>query len=270
MRRYQPLLLDRTRVRIPGLEVLRFAVHRHLSEHASLEPHHHPWSQAIVYLAGAGTQLIGSRSVEIHPGSIVAVPPWQWHGFRRHANRPPLSVLIDFRLRGVRRLPPVVAMLTRAELAQLQQAVTQLQHLQLHAPDALKTEGSVYVLQALIAVLRAAGWIARVPPVVATPRRSILSPRLVDALAAPTLAEAISHSGYHRDHLNRLMKAETGLTLGQYRDQQRLVRAEKLLREGLRVGQVAERVGLPDAGYFARWFRRQTGRTPTGWLRETR
>lgn len=265
MLRYEPLLLDRARVRVPGLEVLRFSVHRHLPEHNSLDPHHHPWSQAIVYLAGSGTQSVGATKATIQPGSVVVLPPWQAHGFRRRQNRPPLSVLIDFRLQGVRRLRPVVATLTRAELAQLQQAVTQLQHLQRAAPDALKTEGSIHVLQVLITVLRSAGWMPRVPAETRT--RSLLSPGLVDALNAPTLAEAIRRSGYHRDHLNRLMKAETGLTLGQYRSQRRLATAEKLLREGLRVGQVAERVGLPDAGYFARWFRRQTGQSPSDWSR---
>jgi AraC family L-rhamnose operon transcriptional activator RhaR len=265
MRRFHPVLIDRAHVRVPGLHVLRFAVHRHLAEHATVERHRHAWSQAIVYLAGSGRQLIGASATPIQAGSVVVVPAQQLHGFRRHANRPPLSVLIDFRLKGVRHRRPVVATLTGAELTQVQQAVRQLQQLQRDAGEALKWEGAVPVLQVLLTVLRAAGWAERLP--LPAPSGPSISRRLVDALNAPTLAEAIRQSGYHRDHLNRLMKAETGLTLGQFRTQQRLGTAQKLLRQGYRVGRVAEAVGLPDAGYFARWFRRQTGQTPSAWRR---
>jgi AraC family L-rhamnose operon transcriptional activator RhaR len=77
----------------------------------------------------------------------------------------------------------------------------------------------------------------------------------------------VQRSGYQRDHLNRLVKRETGLTLGQLRMQRRLARAKELLAQGIRVADVAEAVGVLDQNYFARWFRRQTGQPPSRWSR---
>ncbi|HWA85899.1 MAG TPA: helix-turn-helix transcriptional regulator, partial [Opitutus sp.] len=81
-----------------------------------------------------------------------------------------------------------------------------------------------------------------------------------------TLQHVVQRSGYQRDHLNRLVKKETGLTLGQFRAQRRLSRAKELLARGVKVGDVAGEIGLPDQSYFARWFRRQTGQSPSHWL----
>jgi AraC family L-rhamnose operon transcriptional activator RhaR len=77
----------------------------------------------------------------------------------------------------------------------------------------------------------------------------------------------VKQSGYHRDHLNRLVKKETGLTLGQFRMQLRLEKAKDLLSSGVQVGNVATMVGFLDQSYFARWFRRQTGQPPSRWSR---
>ena len=79
------------------------------------------------------------------------------------------------------------------------------------------------------------------------------------------LAESIRRSGYQRDHLNRLVKKETGLTLGQYRAQLRLAKAKELLDGGAKIAPTGAAIGLADQGYFARWFRRQTGQTPSAW-----
>jgi AraC family L-rhamnose operon transcriptional activator RhaR len=81
------------------------------------------------------------------------------------------------------------------------------------------------------------------------------------------LSEFIRKSGYQRDYLNRLVKKEVGLTLGQYRTQQRLLLAKRLLTQGVRVAEVSTAVGLLDQSYFARWFRKQTGQPPLVWNR---
>jgi AraC family transcriptional activator of pobA len=208
---------------------------------------------------------MGSTRARIEPGSLVLLPPRVPHAFTRRGRQAPLCLLVDFRLRGSRRRHATVCGLNRSEVAQLRAHVARLVRLQSGARNALRWEGAVPVLEVLLTLLRAAGWIERVT----APGRAA-SDRSVTALLSTvshttTLVESIRRSGYQRDHLNRLVKKETGLTLGQYRAQLRLTKAKELLESGLQVSQAGAAVGLPDQGYFARWFRRQTGQTPSGW-----
>ena len=83
--------------------------------------------------------------------------------------------------------------------------------------------------------------------------------------AETSLADLAKHTGYQQDYLNRLLKAECGLTLGQLRSRHRLETAQKLLANKMPVQQVGERIGILDNNYFARWFKQQTGVSPSHW-----
>jgi len=89
--------------------------------------------------------------------------------------------------------------------------------------------------------------------------------RLLERMNGPevTLEEIAKRAGYEVEQLNRKLKGECGLTLGQLRSRQRLQRAQVLIRQGYPMGAVAGRVGIPDNNYFSRWFRQQTGMTPS-------
>ncbi len=269
MLRFRSLLIDRVNLRMPGLQVLRLAVHRHLAEHASVELHRHTWCQAIVYLRGAGVQTIGETRARIEAGSLVVLPPGRPHAFERRRGRTPLCVLVDFRLRTGRKRAAVVRALNRSELAQLGQQVAILVRLQTGVGDALRLEGAPPVLQILLTILRAAGWIDRMGTAGGERRNPAIEHLLATLPETESLTAASRQSGYHRDHLNRLVKQETGLTLGQYRAQRRLVKAKELLGTAMQVAHVGSAVGFQDQSYFARWFRRQTGLTPTAWSRKS-
>ena len=73
--------------------------------------------------------------------------------------------------------------------------------------------------------------------------------------------------GYHRDHLSRKLKRETGLGLRAHRDRLRLELAEQALSASNSVATAAANAGFDDANYFARWFKRKTGMTPRSWDR---
>jgi len=47
----------------------------------------------------------------------------------------------------------------------------------------------------------------------------------------------------------------------------RLDVAERMLLQGISVGETGAACGMPDQNYFARWFRRANGLAPTRWLR---
>lgn len=265
MRHFRSLLIDQTDIRMPGLHVLAFAVHRHLPEHVSIEPHRHRWCQVILYLGGQGQQRFASGDVRVEPGTLVVMPPGVMHAFQRSTARTPLCLMIDFRLEGAKRNPTAVCTLNRSETSQVRQHLARLIKLQAGASGVLRWESAVVILQLLITLLRSANWLERVPAPEGGGGGSVLARLLSTVESATPLWKIVQRSGYHRDHLNRLVKKETGLTLGQYRTRQRLAKAKELLSQGIQVADVGEAVGMLDQSYFARWFRRQTGQMPSRW-----
>ena len=82
------------------------------------------------------------------------------------------------------------------------------------------------------------------------------------------IAEIAQRLGYQQDNLNRRLKSESGLTVGQYRSQKILKRAQHYLRAGHSVQETAQLTGFPDKNYFSRWFRLQAGITARAWCQE--
>jgi AraC family transcriptional activator of pobA len=267
MRPFRSLLFNEADIRMPGLHIRAFALHRHLQEHASIEPHRHRWSQAILYLGGRGRQVIGADEVQVEPGTLVVIPPAVYHAFRRGSGRPPLCLMIDFQLGRARTCPAAVVAVNRSETAQVRQHLAHLLRLQAGSSGVLRWESAAVVLQLLITLLRAANWLERAPVPGAAGGGLVMRRLLATVDSATPLRHVVQRSGYQRDHLNRLVKRETGLTLGQLRLQRRLARAKDLLAEGVQVARVGEAVGVLDPSYFARWFRRQTGQRPSRWRR---
>lgn len=73
--------------------------------------------------------------------------------------------------------------------------------------------------------------------------------------------------GYNRAYLSRIFKEETGLSPVTYLLKLRIDKSRQLLRERpeLSVEQVASSVGLTDALYFSRQFKRFCGQSPTAY-----
>lgn len=70
--------------------------------------------------------------------------------------------------------------------------------------------------------------------------------------------------GLSRRHVTRLFREKTGMTISQFHERERIVRARELLiATNLPVGEVAWRVGLESGSALARMMRRVAGITPT-------
>ena len=74
-----------------------------------------------------------------------------------------------------------------------------------------------------------------------------------------TLAEQLHMS---RSSFYRKIKALTDMTPTDYLKTARMNRAARLLKEGCRSSEVAERVGFTSSSYFAKCFRAQFGCLP--------
>lgn len=264
MRNYRPLLIENPGVRLPGIEVKRFRLHRHTSEPRLTSHAHSGFDQVIAYLAGRGRQRILDRFCEVAPGSVFFIPAKTAHAFEREKSQRPLCVVLDLRIDAAFRPADGEGRLAAGPLAQLKGRISELL-----APGR-STEGIARIKTGAIILDLAADFLAGLAgaKVVESARGRAITRRVKvllerDATASPE--EIAGILGWHRDHLNRLLKEECGLTLGRLRDGIRLRKAQRILHEGVPVQEAGMAVGILDNNYFARWFRKQTGMSPTRW-----
>jgi AraC-like DNA-binding protein len=91
---------------------------------------------------------------------------------------------------------------------------------------------------------------------------------LADLLAADPagrrdLTAAAAQAGASRRTLERLFRAETGLSIGRWRQRQRLIHALQLLAQGRSVTHVAHAVGYATPSAFTVMFHAELGTTPS-------
>jgi two-component system response regulator YesN len=71
------------------------------------------------------------------------------------------------------------------------------------------------------------------------------------------------------NYLCTLFKQQTGMTVNDYLTRRRITEAKGLLAaQGLKLYEVAERVGYQDQKYFSKLFRRMTGHSPSEYRKE--
>lgn len=75
-----------------------------------------------------------------------------------------------------------------------------------------------------------------------------------------TLAEILN---YNRGYLGKIFKNETGVHFNTYLDKVRIENGKKLLLQGLKVYQVAERIGFSNVDYFHSKFKKYVGMSPS-------
>lgn len=84
------------------------------------------------------------------------------------------------------------------------------------------------------------------------------------AEAGISIADIAAALGVSEGHLSHVFKNETGITVISYLTRYRIRMAGELLaRGGLKVYEVAHRVGYRDVAYFSSTFRKLTGRSPS-------
>ncbi len=265
MKGLRPLLLQKIDIRLPGMRLMRLRLHRHLPEVDLLETHSHSWSQLLCYLSGAGTLLIRDRKHAVSLGSVAWVPGRHRHGFQETRGRRPLCMALDIRISPQ---PPLrLATLNQSELAKIRRHLAELSRLQNPSAIESRLQAASLALAILDIQFRALGFLPRnvapAPAFIKKFRTFAAQPSLIHA----SIAELADLTGFQPDYLNRAFKRTTGLTLRQERDGIRLARAKSALAAGLPVGEAASSIGFDDTNYFARWFGRHTGTTPSAFRR---
>ena len=254
---WSPLLVQKTEIHALGFVLRKLQLNRHRD--AEVAPHSHPYSQLILFLSGEGIQTVNGKRHAAAAGDLFVLPPNTTHGFSIVGGSRPLCLVLDFET-DLERQRLRHRFLPRGELNDLHALLARVP-----AKGRLRLGDYASVLAVVSALLEPR---RQAPPTL--PRAPALDERVRALLAETTIAATASHLGYHRDHLTRRLKAETGLGLRAQRDRLRLEAAQGSLKGLATVSAAAQAAGFDDANYFSRWFKSQTGMTPSHWRRVTR
>jgi AraC-like DNA-binding protein len=261
-REFQPILLENLKIRWPGFTIRRVALNQHMPRVERLGEHVHRFAQMLLYLRGEGQQHLGDRTLPVGRGTVLVIPPGQAHRFEKTRAVRPICLAIDFETTG----PPgwrESAILPPGELARIEQQLVLL-HETRRRPDPLSIQSAALVVPLLASLAGAvSGSNPRSGGPVTSQVKSVATRHGFSGLSPGLVAASLKRS---LDHLNRRLRAESGVTVGGLLDELRLAEATRLLRgSDAEIGTVAAAVGMDDQNYFARWFRRLTGQTPSRW-----
>lgn len=252
---WSPILIQKIEIDALGFVLRKLQLNRHRD--TEVAPHAHSHAQLILYLTGEGWQLVRGRRHAARAGDLFSIPAGVPHGFVVRDQSRPVSLVLDYQLAGAARVRSNHRRLAPTTLDELNVLLARVPR---------KGRPTLSDYPAILAVVAR---LLEPPADQPAPAPVPLANRVRERLpAAASLAALARETGYHRDHLTRKLKRETGLGLRAHRDQLRLSAAQTALRETSSVADAATRAGFEDPNYFSRWFRRQTGRTPRAWRDE--
>ena len=243
-----------------------------------IAPHRHPdLHQIFLIRCGAAWVTVDGSARALALPALLSIPPWVVHGFRfdagteGHVLSLPQEALPEI-FGAASALAPVlsrwgaVAMTDAALPARLDALFEALIHEQA-ASDAARAP-LMRALAAQIACLAARALSGAAPP----PTRYQHHMRALEALMRENLPQRWLARDYARalsltpTHLNRITRAQTGLSAARFIEARQMQEARRLLAyTRLSVAEIGYALGFDDPTYFSRVFRRQSGETPTRW-----
>jgi AraC-like DNA-binding protein len=248
---WSPLLIQKIEIHALGFVLRKLQLNRHRD--AEVAPHGHDYAQLILYLTGEGVQTVNGRRRRARAGDLFVIPAGVPHGFSVAARSRPLCLVLDYELEGHGRVRAAHRTLSPATLNELHSLLSRVPR------KGRLTLGDYPAILAVIARLLGHSTAAESPA-------PTLFEKLREHVRSPHALGKISRDlGYHPDHLTRKLKRESGLGLRALRDRIRLEAAQAALQSEPTVAEAATRAGFDDPNYFARWFRQQTGQTPSAW-----
>lgn len=250
---WSPVLIQKIEIHALGFVLRKLQLNRHRD--AEVTSHQHDWAQLILYLSGEGVQTIGSRRRDARTGDLFVIPPGTPHGFALQGRSRPLCLVLDYELEGSGRVRAGHRRLAPARLNALHALLTRV-----------PTKGRLTLSDYSVILAVVAQLLDSSPADSELEKDPSTFERIRPLLREPTpLAKVARAAGYHPDHLTRKLKREGGLGLRALRHRLRLESAQAALRTAPSVADAAVQCGFDDPNYFARWFRQQTGVTPSAW-----
>ena len=284
------------------VRVLRVRWNQHARQADRTRPHRHPFHQVLYYSRGRGTQHLGDQRRPVRAGAICFIAAGVAHSFLGSGPRPATCLALDFELEaqpdnpgahpdddaivlrnalraGQREVFPLSARFQRQVAACMRRINRETESRQTGYATAV--QGMLLELLALfLRATRRTPAFTRSHPAAPWRNEGVVrrAVALADAdpgadveAAPPTLPRAARAVGVSANHLNRLLRQQTGLTFRQLLIQRRIELAKTLLRNGDdSCTEIALACGFGDSNYFARLFKRKTGLSPTEFRRRAR
>ena len=262
---YQDILLEELDIRLPGVNVRRLALHQHMNQVEKVKSHSHSYQQGLLYFRGRGGQRVAEKRIPVRRGTVISIRAREEHEFIKERDVSPVCLAIDFKQADFAKLYKSMR-LSGDATNRIEQALYRLGRLHARALDTPLGVGAEIL--GILAIIQMEGGspgemaAAKMHPVTEEVSGVIKN----GDLASLSPAGIAKQLGKSMDHINRQLKRESGVTIGQLLSASRLEKASELLAEPEAViGEVAAAVGYLDQNYFSRWFRQQTGQTPTEW-----
>lgn len=255
---WSPILVQKIEIHALGFVLRKLQLNRH--RESEVAPHAHAYSQLILYLSGEGRQIVNGQVRPARTGDLFVIPAGIAHGYTATGVRRPVCLVLDYMSTGASRARRSLhRRLSPATLNELGQLLAKVPH------KGRPTLADYSTILAVVARLLG----PNSPTANQTPAAPVLEKVRPLLHAAQPLTAVARQAGYHRDHLTRKLKRETGFGLQATRNRLRLEAAQAALRHSPSVAEASARAGFDDPNYFTRWFRRQTGQTPSAFLRSS-
>lgn len=262
---FQPIYLKDLRISVPGISIIRLAHQRHSPKIDRVTNHQHNHSQILLYLRGHGFQKISKQKIEVHRGSLLYFPPNTEHGFGKSQKMPPLSLVVDFKEVKIMSKTAIKRSLSLNLLSEIENAINRLvMKSDLKKEHSAQSAGIILQLFGLLYENlqskefnnpKIHPYTAKIRRLLTNEIRLVRFPREV----AQMLKEDLSS-------INRKLRNESGMKLGNLIDEDRLNKCQqKLKNSSNKVSEIGWGCGFQDPNYFARWFRKKTGQTPSQW-----
>ena len=251
-----------------------------------LRPHYHDFFQ-VTLLLGKGGLMHDFRETETHGATLFFLSPGQVHTIAPGSRMS--GTIISFTrefleeggTEGFLLDLPFFFTTDRAPWLRLKPANIPwvkgiFQELQDEYDNALAGAGEVFRSLLRVLFVRAARWHAVESPVVARSRQTILARRFLQEIERHhhhwlTLDPYAKELGVTANHLNDVMRKETGQAAGEHLRLRRLLDAKRqLLHSTLSISEIGYGLGFDDPSYFSRFFRRYEGVTPAEFRKQIR
>jgi AraC-like DNA-binding protein len=223
-----------------------------------IEPHLHDWRQLLFASSGAMTVHGGSSCWMIPPGRAVFIPAGCGHSIGMWGEVALRSLAFPAAWTEPALAHPECRVLSVTPL--LRELI--LRVIEMGALDS-RVPADHRLAQVLLDQMAAAPVTPAALPMPSDPRaRAVAGHVLADPAAEDSIAAIARRYGAARRTLERLFRAETGMSFGLWRQKARMLHSVRLLAEGAPVTDAALDAGYRSVSAFIAAFKRTFGCTP--------